>query len=48
MQMNDMILVSVDDHLIEPPDMFTRHLPARFSDPSLGRDRTSGLLWASQ
>ena len=34
MQMNDMILVSVDDHLIEPPDMFTRHLPARFSDRS--------------
>lgn len=27
--MNDMILVSVDDHVIEPPDAFTRHFPER-------------------
>jgi len=26
MQMNDMILVSVDDHIIEPKDMFQKHL----------------------
>jgi alkylation response protein AidB-like acyl-CoA dehydrogenase/predicted TIM-barrel fold metal-dependent hydrolase len=26
----DMILVSVDDHIIEPPDMFVNHLPERY------------------
>jgi predicted TIM-barrel fold metal-dependent hydrolase len=32
MQMDDLILVSVDDHVIEPPDMFEGRLPARFAD----------------
>ncbi|MDB6103639.1 MAG: hypothetical protein JWO52_3638 [Gammaproteobacteria bacterium] len=32
MQMEDMILISVDDHLVEPPDLFTRHMPAKFRD----------------
>jgi len=32
MNMNDMILVSVDDHVIEPPDLFKNHLPAHLLD----------------
>ncbi|MFI5718692.1 amidohydrolase family protein [Nocardia sp. NPDC051750] len=32
MDKNDMILVSVDDHIIEPPDMFANHLPAKYAD----------------
>ena len=32
MRMDDMILVSVDDHSIEPPDMYDRHLPAKYKD----------------
>lgn len=32
MEMNDMILISVDDHVIEPPDMFKSHLPASMLD----------------
>lgn len=32
MDTNDMILVSVDDHLCEPPDMFDNHLPAKYRD----------------
>jgi predicted TIM-barrel fold metal-dependent hydrolase len=32
MQLRDLILVSVDDHLIEPQDMFVKHMPARFKD----------------
>jgi hypothetical protein len=32
MDVNDLILISVDDHLVEPPDMFTGRLPARFQD----------------
>lgn len=30
--LDDMILVSVDDHLIEPPDMFDRHMSPKFKD----------------
>jgi len=26
MQMNDMVIISVDDHISEPPDMFKKHL----------------------
>ena len=32
MTMNDMVLLSVDDHAIEPPDMFIGRLPERFKD----------------
>jgi predicted TIM-barrel fold metal-dependent hydrolase len=32
MQLDDLILVSVDDHVVEPPDLFERHLPARWRD----------------
>jgi predicted TIM-barrel fold metal-dependent hydrolase len=31
-QLNDMILLSIDDHSIEPPDMYERHVPAKFRD----------------
>lgn len=30
MNVEDLILVSVDDHAIEPPNAFARHMPARF------------------
>jgi predicted TIM-barrel fold metal-dependent hydrolase len=30
MHRDDMILISVDDHIIEPPDMFVGRLPARY------------------
>src|SRR5262249_23048554 len=30
MNLNDLVLVSIDDHVIEPPDLFGRHMPARF------------------
>ncbi len=32
MQAEDLILVSIDDHVIEPRDMFDRHVPARWKD----------------
>jgi len=31
-QMDDMILVSIDDHMIEPPDMYKNHVPAKWQD----------------
>ena len=33
MQMDDMILVSIDDHMIEPPDMYENHVPAKWQRP---------------
>jgi predicted TIM-barrel fold metal-dependent hydrolase len=32
MNVEDLILVSVDDHVVEPPDMFDGHLPDRYKD----------------
>ena len=32
MRTEDMILVSVDDHVVEPATMFERHVPARYKD----------------
>jgi len=32
MRMDDMILVSVDDHVVEPPDLFEHHVPAKYKD----------------
>lgn len=32
MRMEDMILISVDDHIVEPPDCFTSHIAAKYKD----------------
>src|SRR5689334_12897068 len=32
MKLEDMILVSVDDHLCEPPDLFDHHMPEKYRD----------------
>lgn len=32
MHVDDLVLVSVDDHLVEPPDLFDKHLPAKYRD----------------
>src|ERR1700741_111257 len=32
MNRDEMILISVDDHVIEPPDMFVGHLPTKYAD----------------
>jgi predicted TIM-barrel fold metal-dependent hydrolase len=32
MQAEDLILISVDDHIAEPADMFDAHLPAKYKD----------------
>jgi predicted TIM-barrel fold metal-dependent hydrolase len=31
MNKDDMILISVDDHIVEPPDMFKNHLPKKYA-----------------
>ncbi len=32
MHIDDMILISIDDHVIEPPDVFERHMPEKYRD----------------
>ncbi|EUA51118.1 amidohydrolase 2 domain protein [Mycobacterium xenopi 3993] len=36
MNKDDMILISVDDHTVEPPDMFKNHLPKKYLDDAPG------------
>jgi len=42
-----MILISVDDHIIEPPDMFTNHLSAKYRDeaPQLVHQDDGADVW---
>ncbi len=50
MHFDDLILVSVDDHIIEPPDLFARHIPKQWAgrEPRLIFDpasRTQSWTW---
>ncbi|WP_329407787.1 amidohydrolase [Nocardia vinacea] len=47
MDKNDMILISVDDHIIEPPDMFANHLPKKYADdaPRLVHTPDGADMW---
>ncbi|HEX6567733.1 MAG TPA: hypothetical protein VF015_01140 [Acidimicrobiales bacterium] len=47
LEVDDLILVSVDDHLIEPPDLFVNHLDARYLDraPKLVRNGEGSDVW---
>ncbi len=47
MRPEDLILVSVDDHICEPADMFAAHVPARYRDeaPRVVTDDDGGEQW---
>ncbi|BBZ25690.1 amidohydrolase family protein [Mycolicibacter hiberniae] len=47
MNKDDMILVSVDDHIVEPPDMFANHLPKKYQHdaPRLVHDADGSDRW---
>jgi predicted TIM-barrel fold metal-dependent hydrolase len=47
MDFNEMTLISVDDHIIEPPEMFEAHLPAKYKDvaPRVLRDDDGCDYW---
>ncbi len=32
MNVDDLVLISIDDHVVEPPDMFLRHVPEKYRD----------------
>jgi predicted TIM-barrel fold metal-dependent hydrolase len=44
---NDLILISVDDHLVEPPTMFEGHIPNRYRDvaPKVIRKPNGSDVW---
>jgi predicted TIM-barrel fold metal-dependent hydrolase len=47
MDVQDMIMISVDDHLVEPPNMFDGHIPERFRElaPKVRRKRNGSDVW---
>jgi predicted TIM-barrel fold metal-dependent hydrolase len=47
MNKDDMVLISVDDHIVEPPDMFNNHLPKKYIDdaPQLVHNPDGSDTW---
>jgi predicted TIM-barrel fold metal-dependent hydrolase len=47
MKLDDMIIVSVDDHVVEPPDLFERHLPEKYKElaPHVIRTPDGSDVW---
>lgn len=47
MNVEDMILISVDDHVVEPPDMFDGHLPDKYRDlaPQMIQNANGDDVW---
>jgi predicted TIM-barrel fold metal-dependent hydrolase len=50
MNVDDMILLSIDDHIIEPPDVFEKHMAPKFRDkaPKLVKDADGKDQWVFQ
>ena len=50
MRVDEMILVSIDDHIIEPPDMYQHHVPAKWLDevPKVVRNEHGVDEWVFQ
>jgi predicted TIM-barrel fold metal-dependent hydrolase len=50
MHLDDMVLVSIDDHMIEPPDMYKNHVPAKWADqvPKVVRNAAGADEWVFQ
>jgi predicted TIM-barrel fold metal-dependent hydrolase len=47
MRADDLVLISVDDHICEPPDMFDAHVPERYRPlaPRVVTDADGGQQW---
>ena len=52
MEINEMVMVSVDDHVVEPPDLFDGRLPAKYVDLApkfiTNEDGTNAWLYEGQ
>ena len=45
MKMEDIVIVSVDDHVVEPPDMFKGHLPESVEQPRVVETDEGAEIW---
>jgi predicted TIM-barrel fold metal-dependent hydrolase len=47
MNVDDLIMISVDDHVVEPPGMFRGHIPGRYADqaPKVVRQADGADVW---
>ena len=47
MNIDDLVLVSIDDHVVEPPNMFDGRLPAKYVDdaPRVVKDDNGVDRW---
>ena len=47
MNVDDMIILSIDDHTVEPPDMFEGHVPTKYKDraPRMVRNEQGFEQW---
>lgn len=47
MKLEDMVIVSVDDHIVEPPHLFKEHLPAKWQDqaPQIQKSAEGADVW---
>ena len=45
MDMDRLVIASVDDHVVEPPDMFARHLPRDVEQPHIVEDERGNQIW---
>ncbi|HEU4430160.1 MAG TPA: amidohydrolase family protein [Myxococcota bacterium] len=45
MRMEDMVIASVDDHIVEPPDMFRGHLPKDVVQPHVVENERGDEVW---
>ena len=50
MNTDDMILISVDDHVVEPPNLFDGRIPKRWRDaaPQLARNEAAAMHGCSR
>ena len=48
MNPEEMIMISVDDHVVEPPDMFHNHIPERYRDqaPKIIKQKDGADVWS--
>ncbi len=45
MRMEDMVIVSIDEHIVEPPDMFKEHLPSSVEQPRIVENDEGNEVW---
>jgi predicted TIM-barrel fold metal-dependent hydrolase len=45
MRMEDLVIASVDDHIVEPPDLFAGHLPGDVEQPRVVENESGNQVW---